>query len=401
MLIRFFNLVEPVAPLYRDLLPRLAEAGFLIDVIISNGDYRPIRKPLEEAVRHPNIRISRVGITFTGKKGRIIRLVAMLSYAVGAILRSLLSQRADLNFFLTQPPLFSLWGYVLKCLRKEPYLCLVMDVYPDVAIKVGLIHEKSALAKFLNSVSIVILRNASTVIVIGRCMRERLVSKGIPVEKIQIIPNRVNTTDVYPIPHELNFLRQELNLGDNFVVLYSGNLGISHHFDDLLEIARRNRDVAGLIFVIIGNGARWDAISQFKQRERLDNLLLLPLQPLERLPESLSLGDIHFVSLKDGFEGLEVPSKAYGALAAGRPLIYQGNAAGEIAQMILEADIGYVVPQGDPDRLEQVIHEFLSNRERLIQQGERARKLGESAYSSETGVNKYLALLLEYQPKKE
>lgn len=395
MRMRFFNTVEPVSPLYRDLLPRLAELEVEVEVILCRGDYRPVRKPLEEALTHPRIHIKRVGVDYDGKRVGTSRLLGMFSYAVGAIFSSLGSQRADLNVFLTQPPLFSLWGYALKLLRNEPYLCLIMDVYPDVAIQNKILAEGSWLAKLLIKISTWVLRNASAIVVIGRCMQEHLIAKGVPAEKIYYLPNWVNEKLIHSIPQDQNSLRQELNLEDDFVVLYSGNLGISHHFDDLLEVIRRMRNVPGLKFVLIGGGAQWDRIANFKMHERLENLLLLPFQPLDRLAESLSLGDVHFVTLKEGFEGLEVPSKAYGALAVGRPLVYQGSPSGEIARMVEEAEIGFVVPESDVDQLEAVISEYLTNRALAAQQGERALQLGRSTYSSVWGVNQYISLLMQ------
>lgn len=396
MQIRFFNTVEPVSPLYRDLLPELGNRGVEVEVVLSRGDYRPVRKPLEEVLTHPRIRIKRVGIACSEKRGKGSRLLGMLSYAVGAILLSLKGHRADLNVFLTQPPLFSIWGYALRLLRKEPYLCVMMDVYPDVAIRVGILAEKSWLAKLLKTISIAVLRNSSAVVVIGRCMHENLVAKGVPAEKIHFIPNWVNERDIYPIPHEKNRLRKELNLGNALVVLYSGNLGISHHFESLLEIIRRMRDVPGLRFIIVGGGAQWKKIENVKREERLENLLLLPFQPMDLLAESLSMGDVHLASLRDGFEGLEVPSKAYGALAVGRPLIYLGNPSGEIARMVEEAEIGFVVPDSDVSRLEAVILRYLADRTLVAQQGERALCLGRSIYSSSNGVQRYISLLMGY-----
>ncbi len=287
MRIRLFNTVEPVSPLYRDLLPKLGELGVEVDVVLSRGDYRPVRRRLETVLNHSRLHVSRVGIEY----------------------------RENMNIFLSQPPLFSIWGYALKLLRNEPYLCIMMDVYPDVAIRDKVLSESSVLSWFLGRVSIFTLKNASAVIVIGRCMREMLIAKGIPSSKIHYIPNWVNEEMVYPVPQRDNKLRQELNLGEDFVVLYSGNMGISHDFDDLLEVARRFRNLPGLKFVLIGNGAQWQKVKKFKEMEELSNLILLPFQPQERLAESLSMGDVHFVSLRDGFEGLEVPSKAYSALA--------------------------------------------------------------------------------------
>ena len=123
---------------------------------------------------------------------------------------------------------------------------------------------------------------------------------------------------VYPIPAAESRLRRELGLDGKFVVLYSGNMGVSHYFDDLLEVIRRCQDEAKLHFVFIGEGQRRGEIENFFRRHQPRNVSLLLFQPMEQLAESLSLGDVHFVSLRAGFEGLVVPSKVYGALAAGR-----------------------------------------------------------------------------------
>ncbi len=394
MRIRFFNIVEPVAPLYRDLLPYLADRGFQVEVIIGKTEYRPGRPPLEDVLLHENIRIVRVGGGFKTGKGKLLKLGAMLSYGISAVGRTLFGEKADLNFFLTQPPLFSGWGYFLHKFRGERYMCLVMDVYPDVAFQDGLIAERSLAGWLLKSMAGLILKNAVAVVVIGRCMQERIMSKGIAPEKIRIIPNWVNEREVYPVSLHDNALRRELGLTGEFVVLYSGNLGVSHYFDDLLQVAHRCRSLSNLKFVVIGDGVRRKEIERAKAGNHLDNLLLLPFQPPERLAESLSLGDVHFVSLKDGFEGLEVPSKAYGALAAGRTLIYQGNPKGEIARMVTEAGIGYVVQEGDVDGLEKVIRGYLNDCNLVRIHGERALEISRTIYSSEFAIQSYATVFM-------
>ena len=184
MRIRFFNIVEPVAPLYRDLLPYLAGKGFQVEVIIGKTEYRPGRPPLEDVLLHENIRIVRVGGGFVAGKGKLAKLGAMLSYTWGAVRHTIFGKKVDLNFFLTQPPFFALWGNFLRRIRGEAYLCLVMDMYPDVAFQDGVIKGNSLVGSLLRSISQTIYRNAEAIVVIGRCMQERLISKGIAEKKI-------------------------------------------------------------------------------------------------------------------------------------------------------------------------------------------------------------------------
>jgi glycosyltransferase involved in cell wall biosynthesis len=269
-----------------------------------------------------------------------------------------------------------------------------MDIYPDVAIQAGLLGERSLLASILSALARFALGKASAVIVIGRCMVERASEMGVPADSIHLIPNWVNENHVFPVSHPDNSLRHELGLQGAFVVLYSGNLGVSHSFDDVLEVARRCRGMRDLRFVFVGDGTRRAEVERTQMRDRLDNVILLPYQPSERLAESMSLGDVHFITLRERFEGLVVPSKAYAALAAGRPSIYQGNAAGEVARMIVEEQVGLVVSQGDPDGLERAVLHYYDNPDLVAVQGERALALAKSEYSCRHALERYAGLLL-------
>jgi len=125
----------------------------------------------------------------------------------------------------------------------------------------------------------------------------------------------------------------------------------------------------------------------------LKNVLILPFQPVERLRYSLSMGDVHFISLRAGFEGLVVPSKAYGVMAAGRPIIYQGNQTGEIARMIVEEGIGTVVPIGNPDLLKEVILRYYHRPEIGRGQGEKAHQLSRTRYRRDRALMRYAEVI--------
>jgi colanic acid biosynthesis glycosyl transferase WcaI len=391
--IRFFNTYEPVSPFYRDLLPALADQGLDVEVVVTSLEYREGRKPLEESLRHPRIKIRRIPAGQGVVRGRLQKLWAMMTYMLGASLFSLFGPRASLNFFLTQPPLFALWGYVLRLLRHQSYCCLVMDLYPDVAVQDGLLAINGRLVRGLTRLSRFVLRRADAVIVIGRCMQERLQREGISTTRLHVIPNWVNESEVTHIPHQQNSLRQSLGLDGKFVVLYSGNLGVSHFLDDILEAARQLRTLPNLVFLFVGDGVRRQEIIKFKQVHELYNIRLLPLQPVEQLAESLSMGDVHFISLRSGFAGLVVPSKAYGALGAGRPIMYQGEKSGEIARMVEEEGVGTVVPLGDLDGLSSAIQQYHSDPGLVISHGQRALALSHQKYSCSQALSQYLALM--------
>ena len=299
------------------------------------------------------------------------RIKLYVSYVLSAIRMSLFGPPPDVNFFLTQPPLFFLWGTVLRVLRSQPYIVTLMDLYPEVLTASGMIRPRTPHAWFAGWIARVGYRHAAAVVVIGRCIAERVTRYGVQPGRIHLAPNWSNA-DVRPVDRMENPLRQELGIGNRFVVMYSGNMGLAHCFADIVEVARRLRDDDRIRFVFAGGGRRWSELARAREEGRLQNVILLPYQPVDRLSYSLALGDVHFVSLRAGFEGFVVPSKAYSVLEAGRGLIYQGVESGEIARLIRENDIGAVVPSDDAEALEREVLNALENRERVASWGDRA-----------------------------
>jgi len=391
--IRFFNTFEPVTSFYRDLLPSLAKRGNYIEVVSSKAEYRNVREDFDKFLKDFEITSVRIPSGFNTMYGRFEKICIMITYMAGATIRSMFGPKVNLNFFLTQPPLFFVLGFFLKIFRRQRYCCLLMDIYPDLAIQAGVFKKTALTTRFLIKISRFALKRADKIIVIGDCMKDYIEAQGISSQRIHMITNWTDEKKIIPVPHSSNRLRQELGIENDLIILYSGNMGISHFFDDILEVAQRLREVSDLKFVFLGNGVRRKEIELAKEKYSLCNLLLLPFQPVERLSESLSMGDLHFISLRTGFDGLVVPSKAYSALAVGRPIIYQGQAQGEIGRMVKKYSVGAVVPPVNPYELEKRVLEYYKNRTLLTEQGSSARSLALRQFSREQSVQKYIHLL--------
>jgi glycosyltransferase involved in cell wall biosynthesis len=257
-----------------------------------------------------------------------------------------------------------------------------------------MLPRDTLLTKALSYLANLALRKADNVVAIGRCMVERLKAKGISTARIHMIPNWVDTEQVYPIDGGQNPLRREWGLEDKFVVLYSGNMGLSHDFDDILEVARELEHRQDIAFVFVGGGTREKEVRDYVSQHDLRNVLFFPFQDIGRLAYSLSVGDVHFVVLRENCTGLAVPSKSYGVLAAGRPMIYQGSQEGEIAQMIVEQQIGTTVSCGDRDGLKRAIVHYVDHPNLRLAQGRKARKLVEGPYGQRRALDLYRGVFL-------
>ena len=247
--IRVFNLVEVVTTVYRDLFPEWAKDGYEVEVFMSGLDYR---EGTEADWVTGGVRIVRTPVVpFLPK-----RLGAVLGFLLAAPIKSLAGGKAHVNLFLTQPPLFFVWGVVLEKLGRGPFKVVLMDMYPEVPIAAGVLSPKSSLVRLLTRLSNFGLRRASTVVSIGRHMSELIRQKGVSERKIALIPNWSDESVVRPVPHHENALRRENGWADRFVVLYSGNMGVAHEFDSIMDVAERMTDRPDILFAFVGAGSR-------------------------------------------------------------------------------------------------------------------------------------------------
>jgi glycosyltransferase involved in cell wall biosynthesis len=295
--------------------------------------------------------------------------------------------------FLTNPPLFSVFGTLVKKIRGGRFVYILMDIYPEILIRAGTLREGSVVARILRWIARASLSGADTVVVLGEDMKKVAIRSGASPEKIIIIRNWADPGILHPVTHRENRFRREWGLDGKFVVEYSGNLGVSHSFDDLLSVAEELSGHDEIRFLFVGGGVRFKEVGKTVASKGLGNVVIRPYQDAADLSHSLSAGDVHYVSLRNGFEGLVVPSKAYGIMAAGRPMIYQGNEEGEIAQMIVRERIGFVVPEGDRAGLRDGILRLYRDREMAARMGMFARRALEEKYSASIGLAEYRKVL--------
>ena len=391
----FFPDISSVSQVISQIAFSLAETGEKVSVICSRNRYDGKRSnPLSSSEQINGVDVSRCwGPSFGRESFSLGRILDMGSFCIQSAIRGLFSPPADTLVFLTNPPLYSIVGSWIRKFRGGRFVYILMDVYPDIMVRAGVLKEGGLAARILCRIARVPLRAADVVVVLGEDMRQVAIRSGASPEKVVTIRNWADPKKIHPVLPTENRFRREWDFDGKFVVEYSGNLGVSHSFDDILSVAEELSDHDEIRFLFAGGGVRFKEVEKFVVSKELRNVILKPYQDASDLSNSLSVGDVHYVSLRNGFEGLVVPSKAYGIMAAGRPMIYQGNEGGEIAQMIVRERCGLVVPEDDRAGLRDGILRLYRDREMATRMGMLARRALEEKYSASIGLAEYRKVL--------
>lgn len=344
---------------------------------------------------YKGIRIKRAWATNFGKNSIVGRLADYLSFYVGATWKLLTLPRHDLVMALTTPPLIGLIALLVARLRRMSMIALVQDVYPDVAIELGVLRAGNLLTRLLDRLNRTVLRRATGIIVLSRCMQDRIAAK-IGTEaamRIDVIHNWADGEDIKPLnalESGANPFSRQYGLQDKFVVLFSGNFGRVNEFSTVLEAARLLREHKEILFLFVGDGAKALEIEGFVRQHALENVLLMPYQPREQLRYSLAAGDALLVTLREGLAGLSVPSKTYPILAAGRPLLFVGDMRSDVAQIVTEHECGAAFASGESSRLAETIVAWSKNKQLVAALGASARRLFDERFDRSRAVDAYL-----------
>jgi lipopolysaccharide/colanic/teichoic acid biosynthesis glycosyltransferase/glycosyltransferase involved in cell wall biosynthesis len=302
------------------------------------------------------------------------RAANYLTYFLAACRAGLRAPKPDVVVALTDPPIIGLAALLTARRAGARFVFLCQDVFPEVARLVEG-WRSPFLERLLQATSRLLVRRADRVIAVGETMRERLIEgKGADPGRVSVIHNWADCGALAPGPRRNPFALAH-GLADRFVVMHSGNVGLSQELDTLLDAARRLARHPDLALVIVGDGARRAALERRAHAEGLANVRFLPYQPRGRLAESFATADAFVVSLKAGLAGAIVPSKLYGILAAGRPYVAAVEPASEVAAITRKYDSGILAAPGDPDDLAaklSLLYRDRTLRERLAANARRA-----------------------------
>jgi len=297
----------------------------------------------------------------------------------------------------SNPPILCWVGWLLKRLRGQHYSVMVHDIYPDILVRLAGYSECHPLIRMWRWLNRRAYENAEVVMTLGELMAENLEkqfdSDKTRVRKVEVVYPWVDTERIRPIPKEENWFAQKYGQVGKLTVIYSGNMGLGHDIETMLEAAKALREEPDIHFMLIGAGPKWQLVKETTKREKLSNVTLLPWQPEETLPYSLACADVALVSIEDGISNLAIPSKAIYSLAAGSVVICLSNHKNDLVRWIELAGAGVdIIPKltGSSDLVQTLLTlklRYLSNKQ------SKARRLALERFSRKFNSKRMLTLL--------
>jgi len=393
----FFPDESPTSVLLGELIFSLVKRGFWIEVITGRQRYGGNGKPLGEQEAIQQVRVKRVwafGWDNAFFFGRLLDHV--IFYFSGAWHLFWCLRRGDLVVVKTDPPLMSLVVLALVKLRRAAMINWIQDLYPEILSFAyprlrGSVWER-VLTRLRNSA----LRGAVHNVVVDQKMADRLIRQGLSASQITVIHNWADGGKIRPFAPAKNPLRRQWNLDGKFVVGYCGNLGRLYEFDTFLDAMTDLKEKKEIHGVLVGEGAkRRHLLSEIKRRG-LENIDLYAYQLTAHLSYVLSVPDVHVIPMRRSASGLIMPSKLYSILAAGRPVIFVGDAHSTVRRILEEYRCGFYVEPGHHNELSKLIHSLSEDRQRVRRMSDRCRSVFERHYDQRIAIATWTNVLSRY-----
>jgi glycosyltransferase involved in cell wall biosynthesis len=357
-----------------DLAIGLTRAGHNVTVICNSKGYDDpkLRFPAQETWN--GIKIVRIRSTGFGKSSKWRRASDFGTFMASCAFRLLLLPKVDVVVAMTSPPLISFLATLAVPFRARNLVFWSMDLNPDEAIAAGWLRAKSPITRLLSGMLLHSLRRADSIVALDRFMKDRILAKGVPAEKIKVVPPWSHDDSVMFDQAGGEEFRANNKLSDKFVVMYSGNHSPCHPLETLMEAAERLVGNEDIVFCFVGGGSEFGKVKERARNRGLHNVLCLPYQPIEKLSGSLSAADLHAVVMGDQYVGIVHPCKIYNVLAVRKPFLYIGPNESHVTDIIEHSD-GYVSSHGDVDGVVANILRAMQNTALGLPRGSEVQKL--------------------------
>lgn len=379
------------ANLFTDLCSVLAAEKIEVEVWSGHPSYTELKRQPRK-LEYKGIKISILPSTNFSKNNIAGRIVNILTFTLSAGLKLLVSRDKTPVWTHTTPPFLGILIAFICASKRRKFIYILHDIFPEGLIRLGKVSGRNPFIRVWNWLFIKSLRKSEKIIVIGRDVKQWVDDNCTDCrEKTEFIPLWQNEKLIFPVKFEENKYVIETGIKDKFVVQYSGNMGLWNEMRTIGKAVRKN--IENVEFIFVGGGLRKKELFDEFSFDTQKNVNLLPFQPNESFNNIISASHVHLVTLKQELEGMAVPSKIYGIIAAGRPVIAMVPEHSEIANLVREENCGFVIDPTDLDGLINAIRLLKSDRNLAMQLGQNGRKAFENKYTTRIIAERYKTLL--------
>lgn len=331
---------------------------------------------------------------FAEPKNSLLRAFRYTLCIICNFFNGLRAKDIDVYYASSTPPINGLIMALLKKFKKFKIVYNLQDIFPDSLVNTGMTKKGSLIWKIGAWIENVTYNAADKIIVISNSMKQNILDKGVPEEKIEVISNWIDTDVVKPVHKEENKLFDEFQIPkDKFIVLYAGNMGAAQGTEVILEAAERLKDNQDIQFVIFGGGSGLDSAKKTVKEKALKNVIINGLLPQNRVSEVYSLGDVAIITCKKGSGTSAMPSKTWTIMACGTPIIASFDRGSELEWIIVENNCGVCVDAADNFSLKEAILKLYNSRRSINKLGNCGRAFVLKNISKDVSTAKIIDVL--------
>ncbi len=339
------------------------------------------------------VHIRRLWNTTFKKSCFIGKVLNLLTFQISLLLYMLVAiTKKDIVLVGTNPPMGIICGALAKKIKKFKFIGVIQDLYPDILISTGMTQKTNIIYCVLHKLMKFAFRSCDTLITISQSMKE-YIEKKYDIKDVTEINNMI-IGELYPI--ENRKLKEDKGFGEKFVVMYSGNFGIAHEYETLLDSMRHLKGNKDILFYIVGGGIHYTKLQAECHKEGLENVVFENYVEKDQLNQNLNLADIQLVIFNNNFKNVLMPSKYYGILACGKPLILITDGENDITRDIKEYRIGFILQKGEGKQLADKLIELTQKVELREELSHKAKYLYKIRYTKQVVLQKYSEVIRRY-----
>ncbi len=345
------------------------------------------------------INVVRVRVPEFQKSNKVSRIKNLLAYFFNSLIATLKLEKHDYVYTISQPPILGgVLGVLGKWIKGGKLIYNIQDFNPEQTMAVGYAKNK-LLLNIVMMVDKLSCKQSNEVIVVGRDMQETLKNRfnNKKVPKNTFINNWIDEKEIYPLRSnhpKIETFKEKYNLKDKFIIMYSGNIGLYYDLENIIKVIGKFNGREDIVFAFVGDGTVKKEIEGYATENNLSNVTFIPYQDKADLVYSLNAADIHWVVNAKGIKGVSVPSKLYGVMAAGKPVLGVLDEGSEARLIVDECNCGLCTEPGNYDEIHNIIRYILDNKEKVKALGQNGREYLEKNLTKDVSINKYKNTIL-------